>query len=80
MIKMRVVLFGILRRSFPNHDSVNGLEIKIAEGASVGDLVSHLNLKESSVGLVLMNGKPTKAEERLQDNAEVRIFQPLFGG
>ena len=69
MIKVRVILFGILRGSFPNHDSVNGLEIEITEGSRVGGLISHLNLKESSVGLVLMNGKRVKAEEQLKHNA-----------
>ena len=79
-MKIRVILFGTLRKSFSDHDPVHGMEIEIPEGSTVGDLIAHIDLPAKKFGLVSVDGHLAKAGNRLQENAVVRVFQPIFGG
>ena len=56
-MKIRVILFGTLGKQFPEHDPVNGFEVEIAEGSTLGDLVSQLDLPPKKFGLVSMDGQ-----------------------
>ena len=79
-MKIRVILFGTLRKSFSDHDSLLGMEVEIPEGSTVGDLIAHIDLPAKKFGLVSVDGHLAKAGNRLQENAVVRVFQPIFGG
>ncbi len=79
-MKIRVILFGTLRKSFPGHDPVYGVEVELPEGSSVGDLISHIDLPAKKFGMVSMDGHLVKAGNLLRENAVVRVFQPVFGG
>jgi sulfur carrier protein ThiS len=79
-MKIRVILFGTLRKSFPVHDPVYGMEVEIPEGSSVGDLISYIDLPAKKFGMVSMDGHLVKTGNLLQENAVVRVFQPIFGG
>jgi sulfur carrier protein ThiS len=79
-MKIRVILFGTLRKSFADHDPVHGMEVEIPEGSTVGDLIAHIDLPAKKFGLVSVDGHLAKAGNRLQENAVVRVFQPIFGG
>ena len=79
-MKIRVILFGTLRKSFSDHDPVHGMEVEIPEGSTVGDLIAHIDLPAKKFGLVSVDGHLAKAGNRLQENAVVRVFQPIFGG
>ena len=79
-MKIRVILFGTLRKSFSDHDPVHGMEIEIPEGSTVGDLIAHIDLPAKKFGLVSVDGQLVKAGNLLQENAVVRVFQPIFGG
>ena len=79
-MKIRVILFGTLRKSFPGHDPVYGMEIEIPEGSTVGGLIAHIDLPAKKFGLVSVDGHLVKVGNLLQENAVVRVFQPIFGG
>jgi len=79
-MKIRVILFGTLRKAFTDHDPVHGMEIEIPEGSTVGDLIAHIDLPAKKFGLVSVDGQLVKAGNLLQENAVVRVFQPIFGG
>ena len=79
-MKIRVILFGTLRKSFTDHDPVHGMEVEIPEGSTVGDLIAHIDLPAKKFGLVSVDGQLVKAGNLLQENAVVRVFQPIFGG
>ena len=79
-MKIRVILFGTLRKSFSDHDPVLGMEVEIPEGSTVGDLIAHIDLPAKKFGLVSIDGHLVKAGNLLQENAVVRVFQPIFGG
>ena len=79
-MKIRVILFGTLGKSFANHDPVNGMEIEIPLGSTMGDLIAHMDLPIKKLGMVSMDGHLVKAGNLLKENAVVRVFQPIFGG
>ena len=79
-MKIRVILFGTLRKSFSDHDPVHGMEIEIPEGSTVGDLISYIDLPTKKFGMVSMDGYLVKTGNLLKKNAVVRVFQPIFGG
>ena len=79
-MKIRVLLFGTLRKSFSDHDPIHGMEVEIPEGATVGDLIAHIGLPAKKFGMVSMDGRLVKAGNLLKENAVMRVFQPIFGG
>ncbi|UCF95043.1 MAG: MoaD/ThiS family protein [Desulfobacterales bacterium] len=80
MMKVTVILFGTLRKSFPDHDPVRGFEIEIPEGSRIEDLLAHLNLPTAKLGMVSIDGHLVKAGHGLKNGVVVRVFQPIFGG
>ena len=79
-MKIQVILFGTLRKGFPGHDPSHGLEVELAEGSSVGDLVDYLEIPRSKLGLVSVGGVLVKADAKLANQDCVRVFQPIAGG
>ena len=79
-MKIQVILFGTLRDGFPDHDPAHGLEVELAEGTRVGDLVDYLGISRSRVGPVSVGGVLVKADQQLTDRDCVRVFQPIAGG
>ena len=79
-MKIRMILFGTLRKSFADHDPVHGMEVEIPEGSTVGDLIATIDLHAKKFGMVSMDGHLVKAGHLLKENAVVRVFQPIFGG
>jgi sulfur carrier protein ThiS len=79
-MRIRVKLFGTLRKGFPNHDSEQGLEVVIPDGASVEDLLAHLEIRGKRIGMVSVGGRVVRRDAILEDGELVRVFQPIFGG
>ena len=79
-MKIQVILFGTLRKGFPTHDSTHGLEVELADGSSVEDLVDYLKIPRSKLGLISVEGALVKAHAKLADRDCVRVFQPIVGG
>ena len=79
-MKIRVILFGTLSKSFAVHDPVYGMEVEIPEDSTVGDLISHIDLPAKKFGMVSMNGQLVKTGNLLKENAVLWVFQPIFGG
>ncbi len=79
-MKIRVILFGTLRKSFSDHDPVLGMEVEIPEGSTVGDLIAHIDLPAKKFGLVSVDGHLVKAGNLLQENALCGCFNLFSGG
>ena len=75
-----VKLYGTLSLSIENYDHANGLIVEIPDGFFINDLLVHLNISQSSVGMVLIGNSPIRKEEKLYEGGTVKIFQPIFGG
>jgi sulfur carrier protein ThiS len=77
---LTVKLYGTLSRSFDAYDHLSGLEVNIAEKASIYDLLDHLNLSSERLGMIYMDGTLLNKKSRLKDGAQIKIFQPISGG
>ena len=79
-MKIRVKLFGILGQRFSGYHHEQGMDVEIADGARVKDLLAHLEISKSFGGVVAVEGKLLTEDARLDNGAEVNIFQSVFGG
>ena len=79
-MKVTVRLSGTLGKRFPDHDPLNGFEVEIPEGASVGGLLDQLDIPKSRIGLVSVADRLVKPGKILKPGDVIRIYQPIFGG
>ena len=79
-MKVKVRLFGILGQRFPGYHHEQGMEVEVSDGARVKDLLAHLEISKSLGGVVTAEAKLLPEDARLDDGAEVNIFQSVFGG
>ncbi len=79
-ITVHVKLFATLRRHFPELGIGEAMEVRLLEGATVGDLVRHLRLPADQVKVVFVNGVVRDEAHPLADGDEVGIFPPVGGG
>ena len=56
------------------------MDVEIPDGARVKDLLAHLEISKSFGGVVAMEGKLLAEYGKLENGAEVNIFQSVFGG
>lgn len=77
---VKVRLYGTLGRSYPSYVHSTGLEVEIADGATLKDLLSHLGILTSNVLAVSSGGQPLKADAPIRNGDCLSIFQPLAGG
>ena len=79
-LRLTVKLYGTLGRSFDGYDHLSGLEVTIADEASIDDLLVYLNLAPERLGIGSMDGRVLKKKSPLKDGAQIKIFQPIAGG
>ncbi|MGI5997570.1 MAG: MoaD/ThiS family protein [Lutispora sp.] len=75
MICVKVRLFATLRE---NRDKE--IIIELPDGATLLDVVKHLNIPKEEASLLLINGVFAKLDKALEDNDTVSIFPPVGGG
>ncbi|MCP4624450.1 MAG: hypothetical protein GY850_13110 [bacterium] len=63
-----------------DYDHEKGLELEFPDGTDAAALIEYLGIPKSRVGMVIVNGHQVKSDGILQDNALVKVFQPIFGG
>ena len=63
-----------------DYDHLKGLELEFPDNADASALIDYLGIPKSGVGMVTVNGHQVKSDGILQDQAIVKIFQPIFGG
>ena len=79
-IRVNVRLFATLRRFFPGYDPEKGVEVKVAEGSMVENLIQTLQLPQNEARVILINGMSKKTTDMLTDGDQVSLFTPLGGG
>jgi molybdopterin converting factor small subunit len=84
-MKVTVKLFATLGDYLPEAARrTNSLELDVAAGTTVGELVGRFNLPERLVHLVLVNGNYIPAEERLThalaEGDHLAVWPPVAGG
>jgi len=59
---------------------MHGFEIEIPEGATMGDLIKKLDILQSKIGIVSIDGRLVPTTEKLKNGNFVRMYHPLSGG
>ncbi|MGC8811008.1 MAG: MoaD/ThiS family protein [bacterium] len=75
-----VKLFATLTRHVPDAHSGTPLEIDIAAGATIADLIKKLRLPAQEIKVVFVNGRARPLDWQLNPGDEVGIFPPIGGG
>jgi sulfur carrier protein ThiS len=79
-MKVRVSLYGTLGRDFPGYRHTMGLDVDIADGSTVGDLLRHLKIVPFRGAAVSVNGRILDTEAKMTDGSHAKIFQTVHGG
>ncbi len=78
MIEVEVRLFGNLREKAPGSGEPSLLTLP--EGATVDDLLNHLEIPRQLSKLIFVNGVRSDTSTRLKQGDRVGIFPPVAGG
>ena len=79
-MKMRVKLYGTLSQDFPEYQHSEGIEVDIADRATVKDLLALLGIPESQGTVVAVEGRILKADDNIGSGGNVHLFQAMHGG
>ena len=83
-MKITIKLFALLAKYLPDGAVRNKVDIDVADGASVQDVIHHLKLPSEHCHLVLVNGvyiAPSERETRvIQAGEALAIWPPVAGG
>ena len=79
-MKVKVQLFGVLGSKLPEFASPEGAEIELPDESTAGDLLKYLKIPDAWGPAVAMNSRLLKPEGKIQNGAEIRIFQAVHGG
>jgi len=79
-MKVKVKLYGTLSLHVPNYKPSQGIEIEIPDGATVKDLLTHLEILEMRGAVVIASGRVLKADDKVQDGSSLDVFQSIQGG
>ncbi|MFN2593396.1 MAG: MoaD/ThiS family protein [Actinomycetota bacterium] len=78
-MRISVVCFGGLRERVPGTEH-GPVDLDIAEGISVGDLVDKLSIPRSLASMVLIDGDQARFEDPVLEGVEVTLMPPFAGG
>lgn len=79
-IHIRIKLLGTLPSRFRHPYAAAGLDLKVPDGLTVGELVERLEIPKERVAMIAINGYLAKADDRIPDRAIVKLIQPIAGG
>lgn len=69
-----------MRERYPNYSQTYGIEVDIAEGATVKDLLALLGIDNIKGVAVIMQGRVLKETDTIQPGASVSVLQAFHGG
>ena len=79
-MRVQIKLFSVLRDYVSDYDPQKGVAAELPAGATVSDLLSHLDIPMSKVPVVICNGRILQATDTIQPDSTLNIFQPVAGG
>jgi sulfur carrier protein ThiS len=79
-VKVKVKLYGTLSLHFPGYKLSQGIDVEIPDGATVRDLLAHLDILETRGAAVIAGGRVLHADDKMQDGLSLDVFQSIQGG
>ena len=79
-MEVTVKFQGALGSNLPGYDSGKAIQVELPSGATVHDLFVCLKIVEPRKTIVTMDYQVLKAEEKLREGADLKIFQMVSGG
>jgi sulfur carrier protein ThiS len=79
-MKIKVKLFGELRKKISAYQQDKGLELTIPEGSKVADLMALLKISNTQTITAIMEGRVLSLEEKLSHDSLINIFHVMYGG
>ena len=79
-MRVHVRLYAGLSRLLADAQYAVPLEVEMAKGAAVGDLLLQLQLPDKVVKTAFVNGRSCPLEHPLGDGDEIGLFPPVGGG
>ena len=73
-------LHGTLRKYLPAGSTANATVVDVPEGATVADVVSHLNIPPGHAKMIVCGNEHLEPTSVLHDGQELNLFPPLAGG
>jgi sulfur-carrier protein len=79
-MRIKVKLFATLTRVIDGAKAGLPMEIDLAEGATLNDLIKTLKLPTDQVKVTFVNGRSQDLSYVLHEGDEIGIFPPIGGG
>jgi len=79
-MKVKVKLYGTLSLYVPDYKPSQGIDVEIPDGATVKDLLTHLEILETRGAVVISSSRVLKADDKVQDGSSFDVFQSIQGG
>jgi sulfur carrier protein ThiS len=79
-MKVTVKLYGTLSLHVPEYKPSQGIEVEIPDGATVKELLAHLEILETQGTAIIANGRVLKADDIMRDGSSLDVFQSIQGG
>lgn len=83
-MKVRLKMFGDLRQYLPAGSRFNHIDLELAAGSAVSQVMQRVTLPDNKTWLLMLNGdlvhEPDYAQTALKDGDEVVLFPPIKGG
>ena len=79
-MRVKVRLFGMLPRRFPNYNPETGMDIDLPKGSRVQDLLACLKIPEPEADIVMVKGVVLKSDSTLEEGMCVDFFTLISGG
>ncbi len=78
-MKVKVEIYGSLRKHVPDYDPDRGVEVDLPVSARLNDLFAHLDLPVTERNMVTVDLQLAEDDVTLTDGASVCVF-PFAGG
>jgi molybdopterin synthase sulfur carrier subunit len=79
-LTVQVKLFATLRQRYPRLGIGEPMAVELPEGATVGQLLAHLQIPDEQAKIVFVNHVIRGRDHPLADGDEAGIFPPVGGG
>ncbi len=79
-MQLTVRLFGTLSLRVTDYNHKTGIAIEVPDGVTPEDILKHLRIPMTHIGLISDGNRPLKHDNILTDGMTVHVFSLISGG